>query len=76
MPIPAGPFMTQQLHSAAELAVLDHAGTKYPEEPSSSSGWVHAHRESPAALAMTVPGHLLPPLQSVPRWCPSTKRTS
>jgi ABC-type glycerol-3-phosphate transport system substrate-binding protein len=72
MPIPAGPFMTQQLHFGGGSPFSIYADTKYPEEAKQFLQFMLTG-ERLLALAMTVPGHLLPPLQSVRKMVPDYK---
>lgn len=64
MPIPAGPFMTQELHFGGASPFSIYADTAYPEEAKAFLEFMLTG-ERLLALAMTVPGHLLPPLESV-----------
>jgi ABC-type glycerol-3-phosphate transport system substrate-binding protein len=62
--IPAGPFMTGQLHFGGTQHYSISATTANPDEAAAflealSTG------ENALAFALTVPGHLLPPLESV-----------
>lgn len=62
--IPAGPFMTGQLHFGGKSPFSIYSGTAYPDEAKAFLEFMLTG-ERLLALAMTVPGHLLPPLESV-----------
>lgn len=64
MPIPAGPFMTQQLHFGGASPFSIYANTAHPEEAKAFLEFMLTGQRL-LELAMTVPGHLLPPLESV-----------
>lgn len=70
VPVPAGPFMTGQLLFGGIQHYSIHAVTKYPEEALDFLQFMTtAERE--LDFAMTVPGHLLPPLESVRKLIPT-----
>lgn len=64
MPIPAGPFMTQQLHFGGGSPFSIYAETAHPEEAKAFLEFMFTG-ERLLAHSMTVPGHILPPLESV-----------
>lgn len=64
MGIPAGPFMTARLHFGGTQHYSISSKTAYPEE---AGAFLEALTtgDNALAFALTVPGHLLPPLESV-----------
>lgn len=64
IPIPAGPFMTGQLHFGGGSPFSIYAETAHPEEAKAFLEFMLTG-ERLLALSMTVPGHILPPLESV-----------
>jgi len=64
IPVPGGPFMTGQLHFGGASPFSIYAHTAYPEEALAFLEFMLTG-ERLLELAMTVPGHLLPPLESV-----------
>ncbi len=64
VPVPAGPFMTGELLFGGIQHYSVHAETAYPEEALVFLEFMTTGERS-LDFAMTVPGHLLPPLQSV-----------
>jgi len=62
--IPAGPFMTGQLHFGGTQHYSVSSGTAHPAE---AQAFLEALTtgDNALAFALTVPGHLLPPLESV-----------
>lgn len=70
IPVPAGPFMTGQLHFGGGSPFSIYADTAHPEEAKAFLEFMLTG-ERLLALAMTVPGHLLPPLYSVRELIPT-----
>lgn len=64
VPVPAGPFMTGELLFGGIQHYSVHAETAHPEEALAFLEFMTTGERS-LDFAMTVPGHLLPPLQSV-----------
>lgn len=64
IPVPAGPFMTGQLHFGGGAPFSIYADTEYPEEAKAFLEFMLTG-ERLLELSMTVPGHILPPLHSV-----------
>ncbi|MDQ4044437.1 MAG: extracellular solute-binding protein, partial [Chloroflexota bacterium] len=64
IPVPGGPFMTGELHFGGASPFSIYADTAHPEEAKAFLEFMLTG-ERLLALAMTVPGHLLPPLESV-----------
>lgn len=64
MGIPAGPFMTGQLHFGGTQHYSISSKTAFPDE---AAAFLEALTtgDNALAFALTVPGHLLPPLESV-----------
>jgi ABC-type glycerol-3-phosphate transport system substrate-binding protein len=64
MGIPAGPFMTGQLHFGGTQHYSISSKTAHPDE---AQAFLEALTtgDNALAFALTVPGHLLPPLESV-----------
>lgn len=72
VPVPAGPFMTGKLLFGGILHYSIHSKTAYPDEALAFLEFMTtAERE--LDFAMTVPGHLLPPLESVRKLVPTYK---
>lgn len=70
VPIPAGPFMTADLHFGSSQPFSIYAETAHPEETRAFLEFMLTG-ERLLELSMTVPGHLLPPLHSVRELVPS-----
>ena len=70
VPIPAGPFMTGQLHFGGIQHYSVHSGTAHPDETLAFLEYLTTGERS-LDFAMTVPGHLLPPLESVRQLVPT-----
>lgn len=64
VPVPAGPFMTGQLLFGGIQHYSVHAETAHPDEALAFLEYMTTGERS-LDFAMTVPGHLLPPLESV-----------
>lgn len=70
VPVPAGPFMTGKLLFGGVEHYAIHAKTAYPEEAQAFLKFMTT-AERALEFSMTVPGHILPALQSVRTLVPS-----
>jgi ABC-type glycerol-3-phosphate transport system substrate-binding protein len=70
IPVPAGPFMTGQLHFGGASPFSIYADTAHPEEAKAFLEFMLTG-ERLLELSMTVPGHILPPLESVRAMVPT-----
>lgn len=72
VPVPAGPFMTGKLLFGGVQHYVVYAKTAAPAETLAFLEYMTTGQRS-LEFAMTVPGHLLPPLQSVRKMVPDYK---
>lgn len=72
VPVPAGPFMTADLFFGGIQQYAIYSKTAYPDEARAFLKFMTTGDRA-LAFSMTVPGHLLPPLESVRKLVPTYK---